>query len=121
MQTNDPNRPWLEVVLTGTVEPFVEIRPERVKLTGPPGALPSTEVEIIPRPEYPFVIKDITARSGEFITFALTQRCSDGHDRCIVRVGNSRTTAGRYADVLSVTTDSLLKPVIPIFVVGMIQ
>jgi hypothetical protein len=37
IQTNDPNRPWLGVVVTGMVEKFAEIRPERITLSGSAG------------------------------------------------------------------------------------
>ncbi|MBE0586290.1 MAG: hypothetical protein IH612_21315 [Desulfofustis sp.] len=121
MQTNDPSRPWLEVVLTGRVESFAEVRPQRVKLVGAAGTPVAVEVEIIPRADYPFTIKDISAKSGESISYSLTRRCTDGHDRCIVRIENTRGTAGRYGDVISVRTDSSLKPVIPIFIVGLLH
>ncbi len=121
VQTNDPNRPWLEVVLTGRVESFAEVRPQRVKLAGAAGAPLVTDVEIIPRADYPFTIRDISARLGESIRYALTQRCTDGHDRCIIRIENISGTAGRYGDVISVRTDSSLKPVIPIFIVGLLH
>ena len=113
--------PWLQVAVTGMVEKFAEIRPERVRLSGPVDQLLFAEVEIIPRKDLPFTVKGVRAKSGSFITYELTQRCTDGHDRCIVRVENTRKEKGRYVDALYISTNSNLRPTIPIYVTGMIQ
>jgi len=121
IRTNDPIRPWLGIAVTGMVEKFAEIRPEPVQLVGPVGQSLSAEVEIIPRKDYPFTIVDIKAKNGNFFRFALTRRCTDGFDRCIVRADNIRTEKGRYVDILYVSTSSKLRPVIPIYVIGLIR
>jgi hypothetical protein len=121
INTNDPQRPWLEVVVSGRVEKFAEIRPERVHLAGPPGAPLVAEVEIFPRTDYPFTIREITAKNGAFIKYELIERCTDGKNRCVIRVENTRRDAGRYADALYVQTDSQMRPTIPIYIIGMIQ
>ena len=121
IQTDDPDRPWIEVAVAGMVEKFADIRPERVRLAGPAGTLAAVELEIIPRADYPFTISRITARRGEFITYELTQRCSDGLMRCTIRIENTRQDPGRYVDTLYLQTDSPLRPTIPIVVTGIIQ
>ena len=121
IQTNDPNRPWLQVAVTGMVEKFAEIRPERVRLTGSADQPLFAEVEIVPRKDLPFTIERVKAKSGEFIKFDWIKRCTEGHDRCVLRVENTRKDKGRYVDVLSLSTTSKLRPVIPIYITGMIQ
>lgn len=121
IRTNDPDRPWIEVAVTGKVERFAEIRPERVRLAGPAGARLVAEVEIIPRAEYPFTIRQIRARLGDHIQFERTGHCSDTNGRCSIRIENTRQDPGRYVDTLYLHTDSPLRPTIPIVVTGIIQ
>jgi hypothetical protein len=121
IQTNDPNRPWIEVAVTGMVEKFAEIRPERVRLAGPAGSPLVAEVEIIPRKDLPFSIAEIKAKNGTFIKYALTEQCAEGKSRCVIRVENTRSEKGFYADALYIRTDSKLRPTLPIYITGTIQ
>lgn len=120
IRTNDPKKPERQVVLTGLVEKFANVKPERVRMEGRTGTAISAEIEIIPRAEYPFTIKSIRARSGEFITYGLTQRCSEVQKRCVIRIENHRTERGVYADALFIDTDSELRPTIPILITGIV-
>jgi hypothetical protein len=103
------------------VERFADVRPERVRLAGPAGRPLSAEVEIVPRNGFPFTIGQIQAKNGQFIRFAITERCSDGKNRCVIRVENTRTEKGGYYDVLYVHTDSKIRPSIPIQITGLIR
>ncbi len=116
VMTNDPVRPWQELVVTGQVEKFAEIRPERVSLSGPSGRPLSSEVEIIPRKDHPFSILKVKARSGEFIKYETNEKTVDGQNRYVIRVENKRQEAGRYVDTLLLQTDSTVRPTIPIHV-----
>lgn len=106
------------MAVTGVVEKFAEVQPERIRLMGPAGTLLFAEVEIIPRKEYPFTIQDIKVKDGRFIRYNLQEKCRDGRGRCVVRVESTRMEKGRYADVIYLKTDSNIRPVIPIYVVG---
>lgn len=121
METNDSQRPWIEVTVTGTVEKFADIKPERVHLVGPAGAPVSVELEVIPRKDYPFTIQGIEARGGNFITYELIRRCGEGKEGCTIRIGNKRMEKGRYTDVLYIITDSAIRPKIPIYITGVIE
>ena len=77
IQTNDPNRPWLGVVVTGMVEKFAEIKPERITLAGLTGQQLFSEVEIIPKKEYPFTIRELKAASGQFIKYKMEEKNTD--------------------------------------------
>lgn len=121
IETNDPNRPRLDLAVSGTVEKFAEIRPDRVFLGGTVGTPLTAEVQIAPRKNFPFTIEKITAQSGEFIRFEITQRCTDAKRVCILRVENTKAEKGRYADILYVHTDSALRSTIPVYVTGLIR
>jgi len=118
IQTNDKTRPGLSVTVTGLVEKFAEVRPNRIRFAGPVGQPLYAEVEIIPRKEYPFTIQNINVKDGRFIRYNLEEKCADGRRRCVMRVENTRMGKGRYADVIYLKTDSNIRPVIPIYVVG---
>jgi hypothetical protein len=103
------------------VEKFAEIKPDRVRLAGPAESPLVAEVEIIPRKDFPFTIGGLKAKSGKFIKYELAQRCTDGKDRCILRVENTRKEKGRYADAIYLSTDSKIRPTIPVYITGFIQ
>jgi hypothetical protein len=111
----------MQVGVTGMVEIFAEIRPERVIFRGKPGKIAHTDVMIIPRKEYPFTIGTLKAKNGEFFNCELIESVTDGKNQYIIRIKNTRTKKGRYADVLKVTTDSNLRPTILIYIIGVIQ
>jgi hypothetical protein len=119
--TNDPNRPWLQVSVTGIMNKFAEIRPDRVRLIGPAGTTLFAEVEIVPKENHPFVIEGVQVKDGSFIKYEVTKQCTDKFASCVLRVENTRKEKGRYADVLYVKTNSELCPKIPIYVTGIIQ
>jgi hypothetical protein len=109
------------VAVTGLVEKFVEIRPERIRLKGSAGQSVFAEVEIIQRKEYPFTIRNISATGGRFIKFELKERCTDKLKRCLLRVENTRTEKGRYVDSVLIQTDSAIRPEITLHVIGLIE
>lgn len=119
--TNDAQQPGLMVTMTGFIEKFAEVRPERVRLFGPPDRSLTVQVEIIPREEYPFTIQGLAAKEGKFIKYELIETCDRGRDRCVIRIENTKTDKGRYLDAIYVKTDSPLRPLIPIYITGMIQ
>lgn len=121
IHTNDPNRLKIGITVTGIVEKFAEIRPERVRLAGPAGQELFADVEIVPRKDYPFVVRDIKAKNGEFIKYEVIRSCADGDAGCTLRVENTRKEKGRYVDVLYVNTNSNLRPMFPIYITGIIQ
>ena len=107
--------------MTGVVEKFADIRPERIRLMGPAGTPLVAEVEIIPRKEYPFTVQNVKAKNGRFIKYEVKERCTDGRNRCVIRVENTREEKGRYVDSIMVRTDSPLRREISLFVIGVIQ
>jgi len=121
VKTNAPDTADLLVTVTGVVEKFAEIRPERVRLMGPGDRPLKVHVEIIPRKEYPFRIRSIEAKKGTFIKYELIETCNAERNRCVIRIENTKKDKGRYLDAIYVKTDSPVHPEIPIYVTGLIR
>ena len=109
------------MAVTGRVEPFAEIRPERVRLTGNAGEPLAVEVEIFPRKDHPFNIKRVEAQNGTFIKCEIKERCTGNGGRCLLRVENTKVEKGNYVDRIVIHTDHPLRPMIPIYVSGAIR
>ncbi|MCK7508424.1 MAG: hypothetical protein MZV70_33140 [Desulfobacterales bacterium] len=81
VHTNDPRNAVMELMVSGTVEIFADIRPKHVKLTGKVGEPVAAVVEIVPRPDRPFKIKNVRAMKGRDIRFSLANKTAAGrHD-----------------------------------------
>lgn len=121
IKTNDPNRPWIGVAITGMVEKFTDIRPERVRLVGPAGTPLEAEVVIVHRKDFPFSVTHIKPKSGQHITYEKVEDYLNGKTVTLIKVKNTRVKKGRYFDVLNLQTDSDIRPTIPIYVTGIIK
>lgn len=121
MQTNDPGQPMFNLVITGKVVKFAEIRPAMVRLEGQAGTPLTVEVEIQPNKDYPFAILGMQAKRNDTVRGELIEQCSAETNRCIVRVENLKTTSGRYSDTIIVQTDNAARPTFPIPVVGIVH
>ena len=109
------------MVVTGRVDKFAEIQPARVRMVGPAGQPLSAVVEIIPSKKYPFTLMELNARSGQFIRYQWEEIRENNTDRYRITIENTREEKGRYFDTLYVKTDSSIRPVIDIYVTGIIQ
>ena len=118
--SNDPNRPQLLLTVAGAVEPFADIRPERIILRGNSGQPMRQELVVTPRAGYPFKITGVSAKNGVNIQYAMREQEAPEGKSYIVTVENTKTSPGKYYDTLLLSTDSPLKPKIPIHVYGTI-
>jgi hypothetical protein len=118
--TNDPVRPIVSATMTGPVERFATVRPERVMLRGQAGAPLSQTVEIIPEGKYPFSIVKASARNGRNIHFELSERNGEPGGGWRLTVENRLQQKGRYYDVIALATDSEIRPEIQVAVTGFI-
>lgn len=120
VKSNDPQRPELQLTVSGYVEPFAEITPERIVFRGYAGQPLQERLTVRARPEYPFRVTGVEAKSGGNIKFTWsTQETARGLE-FVVEVQNLKTSEGKYYDQLLLKTDSPLKPQIPIHVYGTI-
>ena len=118
IQTNDKIRPGLSVTVTGFVEKFADIRPQRIMLKGSAGQTIKAQVKITPTTQYPFKIIGAAAQHGKYIKFHLTDAKESSARGYVLTVENLKKEIGRYDDVIYLKTDSKLRPAIPIYVVG---
>ena len=118
IHTNDPANPKFTLTISGQVEKFVDLKPKYVRLTGYSGARISVPVTIAPTAKYPFKIVDITARGGTFIKYTLTGGKPDQGNAYTLLIENTKTDKGRYMDLLTLTTDSQIRPKLIIRVYG---
>ncbi|MFO7750802.1 MAG: OS_HP3 family (seleno)protein, partial [Desulfobacteraceae bacterium] len=77
----------------------------------------SSRVKITPAEKYAFSITGTEIKRGKDI-FADLQKISDTDNTWELVVENRKSTVGRYFDVITLTTDSKLKPGIKIRVFG---
>ena len=121
MQTNDPEHPVLDLVVSGKVDTFIEIRPARVRLEGQAGKPLTVQVEILQNKGYPFTILEVRTKRDDVIRCKLVEQCNTDNNRCLLQVENIQTKSGRYADTITVQTDNAVKPSFPIQVVGILH
>jgi hypothetical protein len=120
VHTNDLRKPVMELMVSGMVEVFAEIRPKHLRFTGKTGELLTTVVEIIPRPEYPFKIKNVYAMNGQHIRLSLADKTQTGSPVYELTVTGSRQEPGRISDVIHLETDSQIRPMLQVPVFGTI-
>ena len=120
VHTNDPRNSVMELMVSGMVEKFAEIRPERVRLSGRVGEPVTAVAEIVPRPDYPFKIKNIRVMNGRHIRFSLANKTAAGNTIYEITVTSTRQDAGSISDVVYLDTDSPIRPTLQVTVSGMI-
>ena len=118
--SNDPARPEVSLSISGKVEPFVSVVPERIRLEGSLDSGVEGSVRIIPRRKYPFTITAANPSSGEFIRAEIQKVAGPAGTEYLLKVRNIRTSPGQYYDTVLVQTDSTIKPKITVGVIGFI-
>ena len=103
------------------VEQFVSIKPARVTLKGPAGKPLSATVDISPKKDYPFKIIRTKAQYGKHIRYQLKTVTESGIAKYQMTIENLKKTAGRYFDVIYLSTDSNIKPQLRVDVIGRIS
>jgi len=112
--TNDSNNENLTLRVTGPVEKFANIEPGIVRLKGVIGEDIRKSVTIVPFKKYPFKITESDAKNVGNIRFDIERRA----DRYLLTVVNLAKTKTRYLDIITLKTDSPVKPEINIKVFG---
>ncbi|MBL7181106.1 MAG: hypothetical protein ISS65_13010 [Desulfobacterales bacterium] len=118
--TNDQKNRQLKLTIGGHVENFVTITPNRVNLMGYAGQPLKAVVKIVPEQKYPFKITGTEAAGQQNISYILEQAEPGKDTGYILTVENSKKEKGRYYEVISLKTDSQIKPLIKIGVYGTI-
>ena len=116
--TNDEKNPRLQLTINGSVDRFVTIKPNRVKLRGVAGDEIKRKVTITPEKKYPFKIVKASARDGKDIHFELSEEKGDEGPVYALVIENKRLQQGRYFDMITLETDSEIQPKLSIRVYG---
>ncbi len=103
------------------VEKFATIRPRQVQLRGFTGQEIKRKVTIIPTPKYPFKIVKVRARHGKDISYQLSEEKSENGQKYALMVENKRTQQGNYFDIITLETDSKIRPQLQIRVYGQLR
>jgi len=116
--TSDKNNRQVRLTVAGHVEKFATISPKKVRLRGYAGETLTVAVKIIPEKKYPFKIIGSGAINQKNIRFRIEEAKRSQETSYILTVANLKKETGRYYDMISLKTDSQIKPVIKINVYG---
>ena len=100
------------------MDKFATIQPRQVRLRGFTGEQLKKTVTIIPEGKYPFKVLKVRARNGRDIRFQLEEENKAEGLRYALIVENQRIQKGRYFDVITLETDSQIKPTLDVRVYG---
>jgi hypothetical protein len=79
------------------------------------------KVTIIPTPKYPFKIVKVRVRDGKDISYQLSEETSENGQKYALTVKNKRMEKGSYFDIITLETDSKIKPELQIRVYGQLR
>ena len=119
--TNDTNHQIIHLIISGVVEKFATIKPERVFFNGPANKYMSVSVLVIPEEKYPFKIIEVKALNGDNITIKLEKNTGPKFNEYILTVKNMAKVKGKYSDSILIKTDNKIHPEIKIPVLGNIS
>lgn len=105
-------------MVTGKVERFANIVPDRLNLNGPQGQELSGTVTILPASQRPFNITEAKAVTGSSIRFTLEPIQESGQAGYRLTVVNTQQDKGRYFDTIVLKTDNALSPELRVRVFG---
>lgn len=119
--TDDLDNRQIPLTITGRVLAVYTLSAKSVILSGVAGEKIQETIRLIPSRDYPFTVKDVTAKRGQNIRFHLAKVGSTEDIQYELTVENTATNPGVYFDTLQLKTDSETKPEIDISVVGRIR
>ncbi len=120
VETSAAGQPNVTVEITGNVEKFASITPNKLILRGNAGEPISGSVTVSPDPKYPFRVLETRPKNGADIQARTEEKLENNSASFIVTVENLKKDPGRYYDVILLKTDSPVKPEIQIGVYGQI-
>jgi hypothetical protein len=113
VKTNDPRNTRFTLVVKGKIRAYIPVTPNRVRLRGRVGEQVEKTVLIERLKAHPFRVKAIKARDGKHLRFELKEG-NPGKDGYRLLVTNTMKEAGSYHDVITIETDSKVKPTLRI-------
>ena len=119
--TNDPKNTVIPLTIKARVLKPYTLNPKSVKLKGRLGKTIKDTLDLAPTEDNPFTIQEITTRRGHNIRFDLEEIWKKDRLQYRLTIENTSKTPGIYFDTLYVKTDSEIKPIISITVMGKIK
>lgn len=119
--TDDTLKPKHKLVIAGKVEKFVTVIPRTVSLIGFVGDSIKKSVSIIPEEKYNFKITNVRAKNGKFIDFQIEEVKGARRTEYSLTVRNLRKEKGRYSDIITLETDSKIRPNVDVRVYGYLR
>lgn len=120
VETNDPERPLIEIDVSMKVREFAALSPYRVWLEGRAGEEIVARTTVVPNEDYPFDITGIKTRRGAYFDLSWRETTVDGRPGWEITLTNRRTRPGPYQDVLYIQTDHPARPELEVRVEGRI-
>ena len=120
VETSSPIQPNVSLEITGNVEKFADVSPNKVVLRGNAGEPITASVTIIPDAKYPFKVLETKTKNGTDIQAKTDEKKENDTATYVVTVENLKKEPGRYYDVITLKTDSSIKPELQVSVYGQI-
>lgn len=120
VETSAAKQPNVSIEIAGNVEKFANITPNKLILRGNAGDPIIGTVTISPDPKYPFKVLETKPKTGTDIQVRTEEKQESNATNYIVTVENLKKDPGRYYDVITLKTDSPVKPEILLSVYGQI-
>ncbi len=120
VETSAPIQPNVSIEISGNVEKFADITPNKLVLRGNAGEPITASVTVSPDVKYPFKVLETTTKNGTDIQAKTEEKKENDKTTYLVTVDNLKKDPGRYYDVITLKTDSQIKPEIQVSVYGQI-
>ena len=120
METSAAKQPNVSIEIAGNVEKFASITPNKLILRGNAGDPIIGTVTISPDPKYPFRVLETKAKNGTDIKAKIDEKQDNDVTTYIITVENLKKEPGRYYDIITLKTDSPIKPELQLSVYGQI-
>ena len=110
----------MSIEISGNVEKFANITPDKLFLSGNAGEPIIGTVTVSPDPKYPFRILETKSKNGTDIQSRVEEKQENNATTYVITVENLKKDAGRYFDVITLKTDSPVKPELQFSVIGQV-
>lgn len=113
--TNDPAKSRVRLLVSGKVKGHISLAPTYIRFMGRAGQPLSRTITIKPLNGHKFTIRDVVAKEGKHLKYDLRTAGGDAakYGYQLV-VQNTMQTAGSYRDLITIKTDSKVKPTLQI-------
>jgi hypothetical protein len=120
VETSAAKQPNVSIEIAGNVEKFATITPIKLILRGNAGEPIIGTVTVSPDPKYPFKVLETKSKNGTDIQARIEEKQEINTTAYIITVENLKKDPGRYYDVITLKTDSPIKPELQLSVFGQI-